>query len=226
MPAAPRDIKFVLCPKNSDEFLDGRSLAKDIYKKSWGTNKMGDDYDIGIVAYEQNEVIGNINIKLPDHKNKLPTDKYFIPGEIPEYAISNRRSMAELCGLSVSDQIKSEHRAYTLGGLIVGAHMAAYQSDITVFATAQRKPLISKLQNMYHYPFDHSVGADVSCENLPEDLYWQSNCKPNLYYIDLTSTKTIQSSMAILLKLSQFDINISNRLSLGEFINEKSQAMA
>jgi hypothetical protein len=72
-----QSLSFFVTRKNTIKFILGRSLTKQIYSKIWRTTNMSDDYDIGIVAFLNGEVVGNINIQFKFQRKKLPSELFF-----------------------------------------------------------------------------------------------------------------------------------------------------
>ncbi len=211
------NISFIINKNGTDSFFSGRSLAKEMYSKKWSTKNMCDDYDIGIVAFYGDIPIGNINIQLKKKRTYIPSERYFEPGLYPEFMNVENNKIGELCGLAISDNLHRIPREYVLGGLILNAHLAAMQNSISVFATVQKKQLINKLINEYNYPFFESKGANLKCDNMPDDNYWKHEGAPSLYYINLYDIDTINASFHLLTQLTESNIKIVNKLEAKDY---------
>ena len=89
---------------------------------------------------------------------------------------------AELCSFAVSESISSRDRLTVFRGLIFGAHLHATRDDIQLYVTVQRSELINTLIRLLRYPFFPSVVNNLNKDALPNDAYWRTDPKPQLYY--------------------------------------------
>lgn len=205
-------IKFIICHGNSDAFIQGRKIAKKEYYKYWGTQRMSDDYDVGIIAYSGDTPIANINIQFGTKKNKLFSEHYYGHQHWLEYCNIDRIRTGELCGLSIDDTVSNKTKPLLLAGLIVMSHLTARSKGIVLFATIQRPALLRKLANSMGYPFQAAQSCTINKNNIPQDRYWINDTPPKLYFIDLINTNTINASFDLLSYLHQYPVIIENKL--------------
>jgi hypothetical protein len=171
---------------------------------------MSDDYDIGIVAFLNGEVVGNINIQFKFQRKKLPSELFFFQKKWQDIQNINSKDIAELCGLSIYNKLNKKLRETVLGGLILCSHLIGYRYGVSTYVTVQHTTLIKKLLFYYKYPFIKAERIALNEKNIPEDKYWKGSQLPSLYFVDLNDNKTIEASFRILCSLFNGTINIVN----------------
>ncbi|KAF0191210.1 MAG: hypothetical protein FD165_1980 [Gammaproteobacteria bacterium] len=189
-------------------FQQGRALAKSAYYDIWGTKKMSDDYDAGIVIVADGEVVANLNIRLRDNHRLLPSERFFRPKHWQDYFDGNPLKVAEMCSLAVDKHCNGPVRAVAFAGLIIGSHIIANAHGLDLYTTVQRDFLIKRLQKAYQYKFIANEVIKEPCADVPDDRYWSQNPLPRLYYVYPQDMQTVMASFRLICSLICNDVGI------------------
>ena len=206
------NFHFVICGRSSKEFMDGRELTKEVYRKIWGTDNMNDDYDFGIVAFHNSKPVGNVNIQLRKNRDLIPSECFFHKENWTLFKNVEAHLVGEISGLSAAEEIRGKLRYDVVSGLVACVHLAALQAEVPVYSTIQRRPLIRKLIDIYQYPFSKVCDSKPNIKAVPNDKYWTSKEAPQLFFIDYRDIQATKASFEIIKELSKKNVKIQSKV--------------
>lgn len=202
------NIQIHIVQPGSTLFWQGRAFAKAAYHDIWGTRKMSDDYDAGIVIVANGGVVANLNIHLRDNHRLLPSERFFRPQHWQRYFDGSPARVAEMCSLAVDKHCSGALRSIAFAGLIIGSHIIANAHGIDLYTTVQRDFLIKRLQKAYQYKFISNEIVVEPGAHVPDDRYWQQDPLPRLYYVFPHEIETVTASFRLICDLICNDVGI------------------
>lgn len=188
-------------------YKKGRNLASQVYKKTWGTNKLIDDNNYAIVVTNNHKVVGNLNLEVKENQELLKSEKFFGKGHWLNCAEVPDTSVVEISGLSIAKDVPSEMRQPILMILMFAKYTLIRSLGKTFGVSIQRKALHRILTKHLHLPFFLNPQVEEFQGEVPQDAYWRSGEKPRLYYIDYTNTETVETMNSYLFYLSSIGIS-------------------
>lgn len=195
-----------LVNQNDIFYKKGRLLANEVYNQVWGTQKLIDDNDYGIVITNRGEVVGNLNIELKKENKLLKSEKFF--GEKHWGCCCNLADdqIFEISGLSIGKNVHPELRQPILMLLMFSKYTLARSLGRTFGVSVQRKALNRIITKHLHLPFfTNPVITEVEGE-VPQDNYWQDGEQPQLHYLNYTNPETIESMNSFLFYFNSIGI--------------------
>ncbi len=186
-------IEVHLVDKNDVFYQKGRILAEDVYRQVWNTDHLMDGNDYGAVVVCNNTVIGNMNLQTRNRQNLLKSEVFFQPKHWEDYLSIPPENIAELSGLSVSQDLPVESRQLVLMILILGASTISHRLEVNVWATVQRKALNRILAKRFRLSFISNTQVIRPQKEVPKDKYWDSSEMPQIHYLDLKNEQNINS---------------------------------
>ena len=206
------NFHFVICDRSSNEFMNGRNLTKKIYNKTWGTDEMSDDYDVGVVAFHNSKPVGNVNIQLRKNRDSIPSERFFYKENWTRFKNVEAHLVGEISGLSASEEVRGRLRHDVVSGLVACVHLAALQVGVPIYSTIQRQPLIRKLVDIYQYPFSKVCDSKPNIKAIPNDKYWAAKELPQLFFIDYRDVQATKASFEIIKELSKKNVKIQSKV--------------
>ncbi len=186
-------IEVHLVDKNDVFYHKGRILAEDVYRQVWNTENLVDGNDYGIVVVSNNTVVGNVNLQLKNSQTPLKSETFFREKHWEYYFNTSSERIAELSGLSASQEISPEARKIVSIILFLGLHISCKSLGIDLLVTVQRKALNRILSKRFNFIFVTNQHIITPQKQVPNDKYWKSSEMPQLHYLNVKSTHNINS---------------------------------
>ncbi len=186
-------IEVHLVDKNDVFYHKGRILAEDVYRQVWNTDNLIDGNDYAAVVVSNNTVIGNMNLQTRNSQKLLKSEVFFQTKHWENYLSIAPENIAELSGLSVSQELPLESRQLILMILILGASTISHSLEVDVWATVQRKALNRILAKRFRLSFISNTQILRPKKEVPKDKYWESSEMPQIHYLDLKKDQNINS---------------------------------
>mgnify|MGYP005838227085 CR=1 FL=1 len=187
-------------------YKKGRLLADEVYNRVWGTDKLIDDNDYGIVIINKGKVVGNLNIELKKEDKPIKSEKFFGTQHWGCCAEISNDEVFEISGLSISQDVPKELRQPILMLLMFSKYLLTRSLGKKFGVSVQRKALNRILIKHLHLPFYPNPEVKEIQGNVPQDNYWQDGEQPSLYYLDYTDAQTVESMNSYLFYLNSIGI--------------------
>lgn len=180
---------------NKDDifYQKGRNLANEVYQQVWGTEKLIDGNNYGIVISYKGQVIGNANLQIRQEHQPIKSEHFFGKEHWKAYVDVPYSRVVEMSSLSIAQDLEADLKQPVMMLLIFSTYTLARSLGITFCATIQRKALHRILTKHLHIPFFPNQKLTEIQGEVPNDKYWNSNETPHLYYLDLTAPETLES---------------------------------
>ncbi|ELR98202.1 hypothetical protein [Gloeocapsa sp. PCC 73106] len=198
-----------LVNQNDIFYKKGRTLANQVYNQVWGTEKLIDDNDYGIVITNQGEVVGNLNIQLKKEHKALKSEKFFGQKHWENCCNLSGENIFEISGLSIGKEVHQDLRQPILMLLMFSKYTLVRSLGKTFGVSVQRKALNRIITKHLHLPFFANPEITEVQGEVPQDAYWQDGEQPQLYYLDYTNPGTIESMNSYLFYLNSIGIQTS-----------------
>jgi hypothetical protein len=189
---SPR-MEVHIVDKNDIFYRKGRVLAEEVYRQVWKTEHLIDGNDYAIVVSQNGSVVGNINLQLRSEKRLLKSEIFFNPEHWHNYFQGSPINVAELSALALSDDLESEIRRPIMMMLILGTQILSRALDIQFYATIQHDFLMRILTKSLQLPFFRNENSSLPQGQVPNDLYWNRQEPPKLYYLDPKNSEVINA---------------------------------
>lgn len=186
-------IEVHLVDKNDVFYHKGRILAEDVYRQVWKTENLVDGNDYGIVVVSNNTVVGNVNLQVKDHQEPLKSETFFKEKHWEYYFDRSSERIAELSGLSASQDISPEARKVVSMILFLGLHISCQSLGLDLLVTVQRKALNRILSKRFNFLFVTNQHIIRPQQQVPNDKYWKSSEIPQLHYFDVKHPQNVNS---------------------------------
>lgn len=170
------NLQVYIVDKESDKFLIGRTLTKNIYQDKFKTTNIKDNYDLGIVMFYNFLPIFNINITI--YNKKLPFLLFFkINNDIKIDSTS-----FELSGLSILENECKNSKYLVFFMLHIINEYIIEEYHLKTMFSIQHDYLINKFHNYgYGNFFKEIENYTIISDSLPNDSYWSQSKKPKIY---------------------------------------------
>lgn len=186
-------IEVHLVDKDDIFYQKGRILAEDVYRQIWKTDHLIDGNDYAALVVCNNTVLGNMNLQTRNSRNLLKSEVFFQKKHWEDYLSVPAENIAELSGLSVSQELPVEYRQLVLMILILGASTISHSLEVDVWATVQRKALNRILAKRFRLSFISNTKVIRPQKEVPKDKYWNSSEMPQIHYLDLKKSQNINA---------------------------------
>jgi hypothetical protein len=191
--ALTQRMEVHIVDKNDIFYKKGRVLAEEVYRKVWKTEHLIDGNDYAIVISQNGSVVGNINLQLRSDKRLLKSEIFFGREHWQNHFQGAPVNVAELSGLALSDDLQSEIRRPIMMMLILGTQILSRALDIQFYATIQHDFLMRILTKSLQLPFFRNDNSSLPQGKVPDDLYWNRQESPKLYYLDTKNNEAISA---------------------------------
>lgn len=206
---SPSKMDIHLVNQNDIFYKKGRALANQVYNQVWGTEKLIDDNDYGIVITNQGEVVGNLNIELKKEDKPIKSEKFFGEKHWQCCCDVPNENIFEISGLSIGKDVHPELRQPILMLLMFSKYTLVRSLGKNFGVSVQRKALNRIITKHLHLPFFSNPEITQVQGEVPQDAYWQDGENPQLYYLDYTDPQTIESMNSYLFYLNSVGIQTS-----------------
>lgn len=187
---------------------------------------MIDDNEYGIVVFDRDSVIANVNIQLKHPHTFLKSEKFFHPLHWQNYLSCAECEIAEISGLAIEDRIPSSFSRPVLMTLVLGLRTLLSVLELRVYTTIQHKFLIRLLTKSLKLPFFINEIVTNPTIEVPDDNYWRREESPRIYYLDGMNSDAIAACNSFWDYFEEANLRLLFNSRLGERTSEISQKIA
>jgi hypothetical protein len=194
-------FKVYIVDRNHELYQQGRKLAQSMYHKVWQTENLLDNNDYGVVVFQRDSVIANVNIQLKHNNTLFKSEQFFARQHWHGYLNVKDSELAEISGLAISDQIPSSLSRSVLMTVVLGLRMLLNSLGLKAYITIQHQFLIRVLCKSLNLPFEVNKTITTPQINVPNDNYWNRKEAPKIYYFDNLNAQAIAACNSLIERL-------------------------
>lgn len=213
--ALEKTIQVHLVEKGDIFYTKGRNLAKEVYRQVWHTENLIDGNDYGVIISHNGVIVGNMNLQLRQSNKPLKSEIFFGKEHWQQYQKNYQYNLAEVSALAIAQDVPSELRKPIMMMLIVGIQNFCRLANINFLVTVQHKSLIRILTKSLDLPFYINEFIDTPLETIPNDLYWNREESPRIFYLEPLSFPVIDAcySFFTFLNILGFQTSFLSRIN-------------
>lgn len=189
-------MRIQLAHVGSPGYRAGRRLAEQVYREAWNTPSLTDHYALGVIAWLGERAVGNINL-LSRATHPLPSERYFVRHHWREQFDVPEPQIGEVGSLAIARGLDFESAEVSLMGMLHVLCVGARLFGIRLLSTVQHRALSRKLVGYLGLPLVANTTVTEPSRDVPDDVYWQLEDKPQIYYMNLLDPRLTHATALI-----------------------------